>query len=150
MSKEKDLHGAAVDPSLIGPTLPSIPPFTLPTGPTGQTGPTGPSPTMRLQFLYIANSGVGDNTVEIYDIFNPIFPVRVGEFNGGNLDMPAGLIIIGTTLYVSNAGDNTVEIYNISNPTVPVRVGEFNGGNLDGPAGLKYIRNEYICEFSYI
>lgn len=53
-------------------------------------------------------------------------------------------------LVITNAGDNTVEIYNISTPTVPVRVGEFNGGNLDGPAGLKYIRNEYICEFSYI
>ncbi|MEC1980693.1 exosporium leader peptide-containing protein [Bacillus cereus] len=40
------LKGAAFDPNLIGPTLPSIPPFTLPTGvtgPTGATGPTGPT-----------------------------------------------------------------------------------------------------------
>ncbi|MDA1577312.1 exosporium leader peptide-containing protein [Bacillus cereus group sp. BY17LC] len=35
------LKGAAFNPNLIGPTLPSIPPFTLPTGPTGVTGPTG-------------------------------------------------------------------------------------------------------------
>lgn len=30
-----------LEPNLIGPTLPSIPPFTFPTGPTGITGPTG-------------------------------------------------------------------------------------------------------------
>ena len=35
------LHGPALEPNLIGPTLPSIPPFTFPTGPTGITGPTG-------------------------------------------------------------------------------------------------------------
>ncbi|MEW4320110.1 DUF4183 domain-containing protein [Bacillus thuringiensis] len=37
------LSGAALDPNLIGPTLPPIPSFTLPTGPTGATGPTGPT-----------------------------------------------------------------------------------------------------------
>ncbi|KFN02169.1 exosporium leader peptide-containing protein [Bacillus clarus] len=45
------LNGAALDPSLIGPTLPPTPPFTLPSGPTGATGigvtgvtgPTGPT-----------------------------------------------------------------------------------------------------------
>ncbi|MEW9597757.1 exosporium leader peptide-containing protein [Bacillus toyonensis] len=41
MSEEKDLHGAAINPNLIGPTFPPIPSFTLPTGPTGATGPTG-------------------------------------------------------------------------------------------------------------
>ncbi|PFL68590.1 collagen-like exosporium glycoprotein BetA [Bacillus anthracis] len=37
------LHGTALEPNLIGPTLPPIPPFTFPTGPTGIgiTGPTG-------------------------------------------------------------------------------------------------------------
>ncbi|WP_219375562.1 collagen-like exosporium glycoprotein BetA [Bacillus mycoides] len=35
------LHGPALEPNLIGPTLPPIPPFTFPTGPTGITGPTG-------------------------------------------------------------------------------------------------------------
>lgn len=35
------LHGPALEPNLIGPTLPPIPPFTFPTGPTGTTGPTG-------------------------------------------------------------------------------------------------------------
>lgn len=34
-------HGTALEPNLIGPTLPPIPPFTFPTGPTGITGPTG-------------------------------------------------------------------------------------------------------------
>ncbi|PGV95812.1 hypothetical protein COD86_11565, partial [Bacillus cereus] len=29
------LNGAALDPNLIGPTLPPIPSFTLPTGSTG-------------------------------------------------------------------------------------------------------------------
>ncbi|MFB5252176.1 collagen-like exosporium glycoprotein BetA [Bacillus mycoides] len=39
MSKENIiLHGTALEPNLIGPTLP---PFTFPTGPTGVTGLTG-------------------------------------------------------------------------------------------------------------
>ncbi|MET7021736.1 collagen-like triple helix repeat-containing protein, partial [Bacillus mycoides] len=95
------------------------------------TGPTGPGPTVSLKFLYVAN--FNENTVEIYDIFNPIFPVRIGEFNGGNLANPAGLAITGTTLYVTNNGDDTVEIYNLSNPTAPIRIGEFNGGDLSEP-----------------
>ncbi|PES41590.1 collagen-like exosporium glycoprotein BetA [Bacillus thuringiensis] len=42
MSEEYNiLHGPALESNLIGPTLPSIPPFTFPTGPTGITGPTG-------------------------------------------------------------------------------------------------------------
>ncbi|MES5893303.1 collagen-like exosporium glycoprotein BetA [Bacillus cereus group sp. RP43] len=42
MSKENIiLHGPALEPNLIGPTLPPIPPFTFPTGPTGVTGLTG-------------------------------------------------------------------------------------------------------------
>ncbi|WP_144503668.1 collagen-like exosporium glycoprotein BetA [Bacillus mycoides] len=49
MSKENIiLHGPALEPNLIGPTLPPIPPFTFPTGPTGVTGLTGigiPGPT---------------------------------------------------------------------------------------------------------
>ncbi|WP_429790970.1 exosporium leader peptide-containing protein, partial [Bacillus toyonensis] len=35
------LHGAALDPNLIGPTFPPTPTFTIPTGSTGNTGPTG-------------------------------------------------------------------------------------------------------------
>ncbi|PGU26092.1 exosporium leader peptide-containing protein, partial [Bacillus cereus] len=42
-SKELDpndfISAAAFDPSLVGPTLPPTPSFTLPTGPTGVTGP---------------------------------------------------------------------------------------------------------------
>ncbi|MBE7096656.1 exosporium leader peptide-containing protein [Bacillus cereus] len=33
----------ALNPNLVGPTLPPIPPFTLPTGATGPTGGTGPT-----------------------------------------------------------------------------------------------------------
>ncbi|WP_242256857.1 exosporium leader peptide-containing protein, partial [Bacillus cereus group sp. BfR-BA-01403] len=45
----------ALDPNLIGPTLPPIPSFTLPTGdtgptgPTGDTGPTGPTATICIR-----------------------------------------------------------------------------------------------------
>lgn len=43
------LSSALINPDLLGPTLPAIPPFTLPTGPTGPTGSTGPTgPTGRL------------------------------------------------------------------------------------------------------
>ncbi|WJX08422.1 exosporium leader peptide-containing protein [Bacillus cereus] len=37
------LSATALDPNLIGPTLPPIPSFTFPTGPTGPTGSTGPT-----------------------------------------------------------------------------------------------------------
>ncbi|MFV5913212.1 exosporium leader peptide-containing protein [Bacillus cereus] len=37
------ISAGAFDPSLVGPTLPPIPAFTLPSGPTGSTGPTGPT-----------------------------------------------------------------------------------------------------------
>lgn len=30
------LSSALINPDLLGPTLPAIPPFTLPTGPTGR------------------------------------------------------------------------------------------------------------------
>ncbi|KFM99393.1 exosporium leader peptide-containing protein [Bacillus clarus] len=45
LNSHEILYSAALDPSSIGPTLPSIPPFQLPTGPTGtgSTGPTGPT-----------------------------------------------------------------------------------------------------------
>ncbi|PFC69907.1 hypothetical protein CN290_28410 [Bacillus cereus] len=41
--KAKNLSSSSLDSSLIGPTLPPIPSFTLPTGGTGPTGPTGAS-----------------------------------------------------------------------------------------------------------
>ncbi|MEH7029734.1 exosporium leader peptide-containing protein, partial [Bacillus wiedmannii] len=37
------LSSTSINPDLLGPTLPAIPPFTLPTGPTGPTGGTGPT-----------------------------------------------------------------------------------------------------------
>lgn len=49
------LSAPALDPSLIGPTFPPIPSFTLPTGstgptgPTGDTGPTGPTATICIR-----------------------------------------------------------------------------------------------------
>lgn len=85
-------------------------------------------------YLYIAN--FLNNTVEIYNICNPIVPKRVRQFNAGNLNGPVGIAITGNTFYVSNFKDNRIEIYNISNPKVPVRVGQFHAGNLKSPAGL--------------
>ncbi|PEY73015.1 exosporium leader peptide-containing protein, partial [Bacillus thuringiensis] len=35
------ISAGALDPNLVGPTLSTIPSFTLPPGPTGITGPTG-------------------------------------------------------------------------------------------------------------
>ncbi|MEH7051560.1 hypothetical protein, partial [Bacillus pseudomycoides] len=84
--------------------------------------------------LYVVN--FSDNTVEIYNISNPINPIHVGQFNSGNLNEPNILAIADTTLYVSNIGDNTIEIYNISNPTAPVHVGQFGAEDLDVPNGL--------------
>lgn len=38
-------------------------------------------------------SSAFNNTVEIYNIFNPTTPVHVGQFNTGNLNFPNGLAI---------------------------------------------------------
>ncbi|PEC98263.1 hypothetical protein COD79_26635 [Bacillus cereus] len=38
---DETLVAPALNPNLIGPTLPPIPSFTFPTGPTGAIGPTG-------------------------------------------------------------------------------------------------------------
>ena len=84
--------------------------------------------------LYVANAG--DNTIEIYNISNPIDPIRIREFDEGNLNAPAVLAITGTTLYVANAFGNNVEIYDISNPIIPAHAGEFDGTNLNFPNGL--------------
>ncbi|HDR5276729.1 MULTISPECIES: exosporium leader peptide-containing protein [Bacillus] len=62
MSKENQfdphgiLHGAALDPSSIGPTLPPTPTFTIPTGTTGSTGPSGATgPIIQSAFRAISN-----------------------------------------------------------------------------------------------
>ncbi|HHT7187467.1 TPA: BclA C-terminal domain-containing protein [Bacillus cereus] len=41
LNSDESLSAGAFDPNLVGPTLPPVPPFTLPIGPTGPTGPTG-------------------------------------------------------------------------------------------------------------
>ena len=45
--KNEMFQANALNPNLIGPTLPPIPSFTLPTGPTGGTGPTGEQQAQR-------------------------------------------------------------------------------------------------------
>ncbi|TKI21397.1 exosporium leader peptide-containing protein, partial [Bacillus cereus] len=41
LNLDEFISAGALDPNLVGPTLSTIPSFTLPTGPTGVTGPTG-------------------------------------------------------------------------------------------------------------
>jgi 6-phosphogluconolactonase (cycloisomerase 2 family) len=93
-----------------------------------------PLPQSQDTTMYVTN--FRDNTVEIYDINDPTAPVRVGQFNGGNLNLPTGILAQGTTLYVANLGENTVEIYDINNPTAPVREGQFGAGDLNVPFGI--------------
>ncbi|WP_255446734.1 hypothetical protein [Bacillus sp. SH5-2] len=62
--------------------------------------PAVPPVVVIAKFLYV--SSPFDSTVEIYNISNPIAPVRVGEFNGANLDFPSGLAVKGNILYVTN------------------------------------------------
>ena len=57
-----------------------------------------PIPPSQGTILYVTNKG--DNTVEIYDNSDPTAPVRVGQFNAGNLFIPFGIALQGTTLYV--------------------------------------------------
>ncbi|MEM5606783.1 exosporium leader peptide-containing protein [Bacillus cereus] len=60
MSKKDELNSpgilqsAAEDPILIGPKLPTIPPFTLPTGQTGSTGVTKPTGIVSVIFRQIS------------------------------------------------------------------------------------------------
>ncbi|WP_436864556.1 hypothetical protein [Bacillus fungorum] len=96
--------------------------------------PVALPPIVRDRFLYV--SSALNNTVEIYNISNPMDPIRIREFNEGNLNGPVVLAITGTTLYVANAFGNNVTIYDISNPIIPIHAGEFNGANLNFPNGL--------------
>ncbi|MED0876462.1 exosporium leader peptide-containing protein [Bacillus mobilis] len=41
LNQDGFISAGALDPNVVGPTLPPIPSFTFPTGPTGATGPTG-------------------------------------------------------------------------------------------------------------
>lgn len=86
------------------------------------------------EFIYISN--IGDNTIKIYDITNPVVPVLTAQFNGGVFNFPGGLAITDSILYIANSGNDTVEIFDITNPIAPVHVSQFNGGNLNQPFGL--------------
>ncbi|WP_136699395.1 exosporium leader peptide-containing protein [Bacillus fungorum] len=71
------LHGSALNPSSIGPTLPPTPTFTIPTGPTGDTGPT------EIQSAFRATKTVGTGQPE--DTITPIiltFDVVEFDLNG--------------------------------------------------------------------
>lgn len=52
------LSPASENSNLVGPTLPAIPPFTLPTGPTGDTGPGCIEPLpIFTQIVYVNKAG---------------------------------------------------------------------------------------------
>ncbi|PRT37200.1 collagen-like exosporium glycoprotein BetA [Bacillus wiedmannii] len=94
------LHGPALEPNLIGPTLPPIPPFTFPTGPTGVTGPTGigitgPTGATGLGILPV----FGTITSEIGIGFSAVVNTNV------NFTVPGP--VSGTTL---NSVDNSITI----------------------------------------
>ncbi len=119
-------------------TNPTSPVFVRFFGEGEVINPTGM--VIRGNILYVANAG-GDQTIEVYDISNPINPVRLGQFGGfPELVNPNALAIIGDTLYVTNLIPDNVEVYNISNPNpvTPTRVREFGipAVELNGPDGL--------------
>ncbi|MDR4510648.1 MAG: hypothetical protein MRJ93_02965 [Nitrososphaeraceae archaeon] len=93
-----------------------------------------PLPPSQITTLYVANNSY--DTVEIYDVSDPSTPIRVGEFNGGNLNGPMGITTQGTTLYVTNVNDDTFKIYDVNDPRSPVHINEFNAGNLNQPSGI--------------
>jgi len=94
------LHRPALEPNLIGPTLPPIPPYTFPTGPTGigitgPTGVTGPTGATGLGILPI----FGAITSEIGIGFSVVVNTNI------NFTVPGP--VSGTTL---NPVDNSITI----------------------------------------
>ncbi|MEK4213189.1 exosporium leader peptide [Bacillus wiedmannii] len=58
------LSSALINPDLLGPTLPAIPPFTLPTGPTGPTGPGCIEPLPPFTQIVYVNKAGNDATAD--------------------------------------------------------------------------------------
>ncbi|MCU5107449.1 exosporium leader peptide-containing protein [Bacillus cereus] len=88
------LHGTALEPNLIGPTLPPIPPFTFPTGPTG-IGITGPTGATGLGILPV----FGTITTDVGIGFSVVVNTNI------NFTLPGP--VSGTTL---NPVDNSITI----------------------------------------
>ncbi|KEK23504.1 exosporium leader peptide-containing protein [Bacillus gaemokensis] len=57
LNSSEILYSAALNPSLIGPTLPSIPPFAFPSGSTGPTGPTGSTGSQGIVNVFLPVKG---------------------------------------------------------------------------------------------
>ncbi|PGO31726.1 cell surface glycoprotein [Bacillus cereus] len=113
--KWEGIQAAAFNPNLVGPTLPSIPPFTFPTGPVGPTGPTGTTVLTGVGVPTCAIGDLGDIYIDLstgityYKLSQPVPPmVRAIPAPTGNT------ILVGSTqtyttidaaLAVANNGD---------------------------------------------
>ncbi|MEK4928197.1 exosporium leader peptide-containing protein [Bacillus sp. FSL K6-1338] len=93
------LHGPALEPNLIGPTLPSIPPFTFPTGPTGPTGITGPTGATGFTGIGITGpTGVtGPTGIGITGPTGVTGPAGIGITGPTGVTGPTGIGITGPT-----------------------------------------------------
>ncbi|MCU5706909.1 collagen-like exosporium glycoprotein BetA [Bacillus wiedmannii] len=91
------LHGPALEPDLIGPTLPPIPPSIFPTGPTGIgiTGPTGATGLGILPVFGTITSEIGIGFSAVVNT-NVIFTIP-GPVSGTTLNPVDNSITINTT-----------------------------------------------------
>ncbi|MFF2242206.1 exosporium leader peptide-containing protein [Bacillus thuringiensis] len=110
------LNAAVLNPNLIGPTLPSIPPFTLPTGVTG--------PNLSGTFIEVVQNG-SNQTVTPADpfIFNSQPIASNITFNGSD------------TLTIIDSGTYTIGFYvgiSITNTTTPIIISVSINGTTTG------------------
>ncbi|KMP36837.1 exosporium leader peptide [Bacillus cereus] len=90
------LHGPALEPNLIGPTLPPIPPFTFPTGPTGITGPTGATGFTGIGITG-PTGGTGPTGIGITGPTGGTGPTGIGITGPTGVTGPTGIGITGPT-----------------------------------------------------
>ncbi|AJG76522.1 MULTISPECIES: exosporium leader peptide-containing protein [Bacillus] len=112
------LHGTALEPNLIGPTLPPIPPFTFPNGPTGITGPTG---------------ATGFTGIGITGPTGVTGPTGIGITGPTGVTGPTGIEITGPT---GVTGPTGIGITGPTGVTGPTGIGITGPTGVTGPTGI--------------
>ncbi len=68
-------------------------------------------------YVYVADDAA--NTLQIFNITNPLNPVLVGTSDNTHLNGPSSVAVAGNYAYITNDNSNSLSVYDISNPAGP-------------------------------
>ena len=82
--------------------------------------------TISGNYAYVVwgSAGANPNLLAIYDISNPLIPVKKGTATIGSIGQ--SIAIYGSYAYISSIGSG-IEIFNVTDPTLPIKVGTVSG-----------------------